>query len=274
MRARRLPLTAKWRYSLGPFMFRKLFSSRHAAAGSPKGAIPPGQRVYAIGDIHGRFDLLESLLARIDMDEDARPKAETSLFFLGDLVDRGPQSAQVVERLRHLNPEKRSARFLLGNHEEVFLAALAGDLKALKFFCRIGGRETILSYGVSDAEYNSLDYSQLLDVLVSRVPVEHREFLSSFEDMFIVGDYAFVHAGIRPEMSLAQQKVSDLRWIRADFLEHRGPLEKIIVHGHTIVPAVETMEHRIGLDTGAYLSGNLTAMGFENDSRWIVDTSQ
>jgi serine/threonine protein phosphatase 1 len=237
------------------------------------GAIPAGQRIYAVGDIHGRLDLLEELLAQIDADDAARHRAQTKLLFLGDLVDRGPQSAQVVERLIRLAQHRPRTQFVLGNHEEVFLAALSGDVKALKFFNRIGGRETILSYGITEQEYRDLDYPELLELLISRVPAQHRAFLEDFEDMVVVGDYAFVHAGIRPESPLAEQKISDLRWIRDEFLGHRGPLEKIIVHGHTIAPAVEMTAHRIGLDTGAYASGKLTAMGFEDDRRWVLDTS-
>lgn len=254
-------------------MLRKLFSSRRSTATVPLGSIPQGQRVYAIGDIHGRLDLLDLLLEQIHADDATRPPAETLLLILGDLIDRGPHSAQVVERLWKLKTEGANIRLLLGNHEEVFLTALSGDVKALKFFNRIGGRETILSYGFDEDEYNALDYPALLEQLIARVPMEHREFIEAFEDLIILGDYAFVHAGVRPEAPLAQQKASDLRWIRGDFLEQREPLEKIIVHGHSISPEVEVLSHRIGLDTGAYASGNLTAMGFEGDQRWILDTA-
>lgn len=255
-------------------MFRKLFSSRSDTGSSPAGSIPPGQRIYAIGDIHGRFDLLEDLLAKIEADSATRPETETMLLFLGDLIDRGPESAQVVERLRRLKAAGANVRLLLGNHEEVFLTSLSGDVKALKFFCRIGGQETVLSYGFTEEEYRQLGYDELLEQLIARVPPEHRAFLETFEDMIIVGDYAFVHAGVRPETALAEQKISDLRWIRGDFLSHRKPLEKIIVHGHSITDDVEETAHRIGLDTGAYASGKLTAMGFEGSERWIIDTAR
>lgn len=253
-------------------MFRKLFSSRNAAAGLPKGAIPPGTRVYAVGDIHGRLDLLEALLAQIAADDAARPDSDTMLLFLGDLIDRGPQSAQVVERLRQLKADGANIRLLLGNHEEVFLTALSGDEKALKFFNRIGGRETILSYGISADEYNNLDYPDLLALLIARVPPQHREFIEGFEDLIILGDFAFVHAGVRPDSPLGLQKASDLRWIRNDFTQFRGKLEKVVVHGHTITEDVVEQEHRIGLDTGAYSSGKLTAMGFEGSERWLLQT--
>lgn len=245
---------------------------RRSATASPAGAIPRGQRLYAIGDIHGRLDLLDQLLAAIDHDDRARGACETQIIFLGDLIDRGPSSAQVVERLLQLERADGRCKFLLGNHEEVFLKALEGDLKTLAFFTRIGGRETILSYGISESEYRDLDYPALLDTLTTLVPQEHVDFLQRFEDLIIVGDYAFVHAGVRPGQSLAAQSTSDLRWIRKDFLDHDKALEKIVVHGHTVTEQVELRRHRIGLDTGAYASGKLTAMGFEEDQRWVLDT--
>lgn len=249
------------------------FFARSSAARKPTGAVPPGQRIYAIGDIHGRLDLLDTLLETIEADAAARPDADTQIIFLGDLIDRGPNSAQVVERALHLSKTDGSFRFLLGNHEEVFLKALNGDLKALAFFTRIGGRETISSYGITDDAYRACEYPELLDMLRERVPPEHVSFLEAFEDLITIGDYAFVHAGVRPGEPLARQRPSDLRWIREEFLEHRGALEKVIVHGHTIREDVEFREHRIGLDTGAYDSGKLTAMGFEGGERWILSTA-
>lgn len=245
-------------------MISRLFSRR------TESRLPDGLRVYAIGDIHGRLDLLDALIDRIEADDAARGDADTQLIFLGDLIDRGPNSAQVVERSRQLAIGGRRCSFLLGNHEEVFLQALAGDVKALAFFTKIGGRETILSYGIDAQTYRDSDYHDLLTMLQVRVPPAHVDFLNSFEDLLIIGDYAFVHAGIRPHRPLDGQKASDLRWIRGDFLDHRGPLEKIIVHGHTVSADIEERSNRIGLDTGAYASGILSAMGFEAGDRWSV----
>ncbi|WP_066801041.1 metallophosphoesterase [Sphingomonas soli] len=250
-------------------MLRKLFPPRRASAPTaPAGAIPPGLRIYAIGDIHGRLDLLDLLLDQIDRDDTARPAADTHIVFLGDLIDRGPESAQVVERALQISRTTDRASFLLGNHEEVFLQSVRGDLKALAFFTRIGGRETILSYGVPEQAYLGADYPELLAMLQERVPAEHVEFLERFEDLIVFGDYAFVHAGVLPGQPLTHQKPKNLRWIRSEFLDHRGPLEKIIVHGHTISADIEVHPHRIGLDTGAFASGKLTAMGFEGGERW------
>lgn len=256
-------------------MLRKFFRSAKTAPADaiPHAEIPAGQRVYAIGDIHGRADLLEDLLRRIDADDAARPVTETTLIFLGDLIDRGPDSARVVERLMHIKAEHPRTRILLGNHEEVFLQALRGEsVGALRYSLRIGGDATVLSYGLTDDEYKRTTFEQLYEIVRSKVPVEHLEFMESFEDMIILGDYVFVHAGVRPDRPLAQQKVNDLRWIRDDFLGHRGTLEKIVVHGHSIAAEVEIRPHRIGLDTGAYESGVLTAMGFEGSERWLVQT--
>ena len=253
-------------------MISKLFP-RFRPTREPPAQVPPGQRVYAIGDIHGRVDLLNQLLSAIEADHARRRAAELVIIFLGDLVDRGPQSAQVIERALQAAETYPDCRFLLGNHEEVFLKALHGDLKALAFFTRIGGRETIFSYGISETEYRDCEYSELLELLRLKVPSAHIAFLEAFEDLIVIGDYAFVHAGIRPEQLLAHQRPSDLRWIREEFLSHKGPLEKIIVHGHTISEEVEIREHRIGLDTGAYASGKLTAMGFEDQERWVIDTT-
>lgn len=249
------------------------FFRRRATVSGPEGSMPAGQRIYAIGDVHGRLDLLDELLSTIEADDVGRGPAQSRIIFLGDLIDRGPNSAQVVDRAIELAASARDYRFLLGNHEEVFLQALSGDLKALAFFVRIGGRETILSYGVTEEEYRDSDYPELHALLIKRVPASHIAFLNGFEDLILAGDFAFVHAGVKPGQALADQSARDLRWIRREFLDHRDGFEKVIVHGHTISEDVEVRSHRIGLDTGAYASGKLTAMGFEADRRWVLDTT-
>ena len=251
-------------------MFRKFLNARRST--TPSFALPPGERVYAIGDVHGCLSLVDTLLAAIDVDRAARVPANTTLIFLGDLIDRGPESAAVLERLRQFDQPDVRLRILKGNHEEIFLKALAGDDKSLRLFCRIGGRETIESYGMSEEEYNRLDYAELLAAMQRLVPAAHREFVEGFEDMIAIGDYLFVHAGVRPEVALADQRPADLRWIRDPFLDHPRPLEKMIVHGHTVTDAPEMRAHRIGIDTGAYQSGVLTAIGLEEGERWLLDT--
>lgn len=253
-------------------MIGQLFR-RRSAPPKIEGSIPAGQRIYAIGDVHGRLDLLDALLGAIEADDARRGPAQSRIIFLGDLIDRGPNSAQVVKRAMESAAGPWNCQFLLGNHEEVFLQALSGDLKALAFFTRIGGRETIFSYGISEEEYRNSDYPELHALLIERVPASHIEFVQRFEDMIVVGDFAFVHAGVKPGQALADQRASDLRWIRSEFLNHNDGFEKIIVHGHTITEEVEVRSHRIGLDTGAYSSGKLTAMGFEGGERWVLDTA-
>jgi serine/threonine protein phosphatase 1 len=253
-------------------MIARLFKRRQDTD-APIPTIPEGQRVYAIGDIHGRLDLLDDLLARIDADDAARPTAATTLIFLGDLVDRGPESAGVVENLRQRAAAGGDVRFLLGNHEEVFLHALRDDkLEALKFFCRIGGRETILSYGIDPDDYDSMDYPELRSALTRLVPEQHLAFLETFEDQIVVGDYLFVHAGIRPGVALDAQRPRDLRWIREPFLDHAAPHPNFVVHGHTITADVDMRSNRIGIDTGAYASGRLTALGLQTTDRWVLNT--
>ncbi|MEE9434348.1 MAG: metallophosphoesterase family protein [Sphingorhabdus sp.] len=236
--------------------------------------VPDGMRVYAIGDIHGRKDLLKQLINQIDTDDAERGAASTLIIFLGDLVDRGPDSAGVIEKAIKLQRKRGSnVRFLMGNHEEVFLKACRKmDKKITRFFIRIGGEETILSYPISKKEYRELDMEQLSVRLPEIVPEEHLAFLESFEDQIIIGDFLFVHAGIRPDVPLPQQTTSDLRWIREDFLDHRGDFEKVVVYGHTIYNDVREKRCSLGIDTGAYESGKLTALGLEGGERWYLQT--
>jgi serine/threonine protein phosphatase 1 len=256
-------------------MLHKLFKSNRpdSTPASLKATVPAGERIYAIGDIHGRLDLLDELLAMIEGDNAARPASQDRLIFLGDLIDRGPDSKAVVERLMAVKARHPRTHILLGNHEEVFLQALRGEsVGALRYALRIGADATIQSYGVTGQEYLRADIDQLLEITRRRVPEAHLDFMADFEDMVFAGDYVFVHAGVRPDKPLDRQKITDLRWIREDFLDYRGKLEKIVVHGHSIADEVEITPHRIGIDTGAYASGILTAMGFEGGERWLLQT--
>lgn len=244
---------------------------RGGNAGGPR--LPDNYLLYAIGDIHGRDDLLADLLAKIELDSRARPAAFRVLVFLGDLVDRGPSSAEVVERLRRYRPPRTRLVFLTGNHEEVLLRILAGEGALVGDWLRFGGAECLQSYGVDPARVRKMSRAQAVDTIRSAIPRAHAEFLRAFDDSFRAGDYLFVHAGIRPGVPLADQAVSDLRWIREPFLADRGNHGFVVVHGHSICEQVEDTGSRIGLDTGAYRSGILTAIGLQGRQRWYLQAA-
>jgi serine/threonine protein phosphatase 1 len=232
-----------------------------------------GYRAYVVGDIHGRDDLLEQLLERIDEDLHRRPARKTLLVFVGDLIDRGPASAQVVERLRTYRRRGVRPLFLLGNHEEVLLRILGGDASIIANWLQFGGAECLRSYGVSPRGLRGMPADEILGILRKAVPQAHADFLKTFSDTCRFGDYLFVHAGIRPGVELDQQRQTDLRWIREPFLYDDTDHGFVVVHGHTISPEVEERENRIGIDTGAYRTGVLTALAIEEFERWYVDTS-
>jgi len=231
---------------------------------------PRGSRAYAVGDVHGRLDLLNALLASIEADAAARPAAKTFVVLLGDLVDRGPDSCGVIERLLHYAPAFARPVFLMGNHEEFFLNVLDGESDLVGNWLSFGGQECAASYGISDGWLLNAAPQSICQELSRRVPADHAQFVRSFGDSFRFGDYLFVHAGIRPGVALEDQRSKDLRWIREDFLNDRTDHGVMVVHGHTIVDTAEERRNRIGIDTGAYRSGMLTAVGIEGDERWFL----
>ncbi|NJM50415.1 MAG: serine/threonine protein phosphatase [Sphingomonadales bacterium] len=256
-------------------MLKSLFKQKNKLRPIDIAQIPAGKRVYAVGDVHGRNDLLKELLRKILEDDHNRGPAEMQIIMLGDLVDRGPDSAGVIDTAMALKDWKPETRFLTGNHEEVFLDAIqSGDPKSVRFFVRIGGESTILSYPISRKDYLKLDMKELTEKLPALIPQKHIDFLNSFEDQIIIGDYVFVHAGIRPGVALEDQETRDLRWIRGVFLNHKGDLEKVVVYGHTINKDVDEARSRIGIDTGAYDTGKLTAIGLEGGERWYLQTGE
>ncbi|WP_375198035.1 metallophosphoesterase [Sphingobium sp.] len=229
-------------------------------------------RVYAIGDIHGRDDLFAELLDRIAQDEAGRPPLPRLLILLGDLVDRGPASRQVVERAMALARSDETVRFIKGNHEEMFIAAARGQVRAARLFRRFGGIETLASYGLTSKMSVAMSDEALVQWMLTGIPRAAIDFLDDGEDQISVGDYLFVHAGVRPRIALEAQLPTDMRWIRGDFLNHRGSFGKMIVHGHSITENVDIRPNRIGIDTGAFGSGRLTAVGLENERRWFLQT--
>jgi serine/threonine protein phosphatase 1 len=234
---------------------------------------PKGHRAYAIGDVHGCLDLLEEILAKIAADSRARKPARTTIVFLGDLIDRGPQSSEVVERLRTYRPEFASVVFLMGNHEEVLLRIMSGETDILPDWLRFGGSECARSYGLDPVDLETREPAAALRLLRRAVPKEHLKFLSSFADTASFGKYLFVHAGIRPGVPLSEQSAPDLRWIREPFLDDGSDHGRIVVHGHTISDEVDERSNRIGLDTGAYWTGVLSAVGLEENERWFLQAT-
>jgi serine/threonine protein phosphatase 1 len=235
-------------------------------------SLPKGLRVYAIGDIHGRLDLLDRLMAKIV--SDSVPNAvRQKLVFLGDYVDRGLQSRQVIDRLIQLQKTSTEVTiFLMGNHEQVMRdLLLEQDESLLLDWLRFGGRETLLSYGIDPMRF-ARDPVALLDLFSETIPQDHIEFLKFLQSSASFGDYYFCHAGVRPGISLQQQSENDLYWIRNEFIGHTGPFEKIIVHGHTITDQPEILPNRINIDTGAYATGRLTALRLEGSQRIILQT--
>lgn len=234
--------------------------------------VPAGERVYAIGDIHGRLDLFNALTKAIEKDDRKSGKAKTTVILLGDLIDRGPDSAGVVKAARELQ-DRRTVRYLIGNHEEMFLDAFK-SVTIMRHFLKHGGRETILSYGVSVKKFNDTSTEELQKLMKELVPKSDRTFIKGFEEMIEIGDYLFVHAGIDPERSLDDQRKRDTRWIREPFLNSTKKHSHMIVHGHSIVEDIDERANRIGLDTGAYKFGKLTAVVLEGASRRYIQATE
>lgn len=236
----------------------------------PHYTVPEGVRVYAVGDIHGCLHQLNRLLDAIDQDLTG-DQVESHLVFLGDLVDRGPDSAGVINRILERSLPTDRWDCVMGNHEEVMLGCFDGRIELYDSWLRYGGVQTLESYGLSPAEL----FGAALDLAApmrKAIPPEHIRFLMSLKDYVMVGDYLFVHAGIRPNVPLERQSSRDLRWIRDGFLEDRTDHAMMVVHGHTIVPEVDFRANRIAVDTGCYVSGNLSALVLESDQKRVLTT--
>jgi serine/threonine protein phosphatase 1 len=226
-----------------------------------------------LGDVHGRLDLLDDMLGRIEADDGARDQAKTSVIFLGDLIDRGPDSAGVLDRLARYRPDFATPYFILGNHEEILLRILEGDSGPVENWLTFGGAECASSYGLDPDELRKLAVEDAAERLRQAVPQAHVAFLRSFVDSVTFGSYLMVHAGIRPGIALDAQTPRDLRWIRSPFLEAGADFGFVVVHGHTISEEVEVRPNRIGIDTGAYATGVLTALVLEGTGRSFLQTA-
>lgn len=234
-------------------------------------SVPPGQIVYAIGDIHGEADLLRRLLERLRQDMAERSDLAATVIFLGDYIDRGPDSRGVLDLLLADPLPGAKVRFLRGNHEQTILEFLVDPLAAADWL-RFGGVETLASYGLRapPGPTGPDRLRQLAAGLAERLPPAHLSFLRTTSLMVAVGDYVFVHAGIRPGIPLNQQKQDDLLWIRDGFIDTSFRASHVIVHGHTISDEPVLLPHRIGLDTGAYASGTLTAIALQAEERRVL----
>jgi serine/threonine protein phosphatase 1 len=226
--------------------------------------IPDGVRLYAFGDIHGRADLLRQKLKHIDSHLASDPCSRHIRIFLGDYIDRGPDSRGVIETLIATG-QKHESVFLRGNHE-TFMQDFLHNPAILSAWKTLGGIETLASYGLSLPLIPDLTASlQLADELNAALPDSHRLFLEQLRPYFEFGDLFFAHAGVRPGIPLVEQSEADLMWIRDDFLNHEGSFGKLVIHGHTPFRTPQIRHNRINIDTRAWSSGNLTCLWLEGD---------
>ena len=231
---------------------------------APVGAeLPEGLRIYAIGDVHGRADLLAAKFAEIDADLASRPVERAVEILLGDYVDRGPRAREVIDLILARQRNGRLAA-LAGNHEELFLRFLDGEAP-LHHWRELGGAETLLSYGIGAPRHlgSPEEEASLRQRCRDAVPAEHVTFLRKLPTHCEIGGYFFVHAGVRPQVPLQEQSLEDMLWIRNEFLAWNGSFGRIVVHGHTPVSRPEVRSNRINLDTGAYITGVLTCLVLE-----------
>jgi serine/threonine protein phosphatase 1 len=236
-------------------------------------SVPSGELLYAIGDIHGSADLLIELLRRIEQDA-ARDDADRKrLVFLGDYIDRGPESRRVLDILIAQRPASFEVSFLKGNHEKLLLDFLA-DAGSLSAWRRNGGDATMLSYGVDVAglERSGAAPDNWRAAFQDALPQSHRAFFEVLELQASVGDYLFVHAGVLPGVPLDAQHEDDLLWIRYEFLNYPGEFGKVVVHGHTPCTLPEARANRIGIDTGAVFTARLTALKLKGGSQSFLHT--
>lgn len=247
------------------------FLRRRATETSTEGPVypglPEGRVVYAVGDIHGRSELLDRVFASIDA-RNEREHADVTEIYLGDYVDRGPDSFGVVERLIHRR-HHRDAICLRGNHEEMFENFLHGEMK-IGEWQMTGGVETLMSYGIDPRPLADAPDEAWVEAALRRVPAAHHDFLVSLVDSHRVGDYFFVHAGVRPGIPLASQSPDDLLWIRDAFLGDRRDFGAVVVHGHTPAMEPDFRRNRINLDTGAYLTNRLTCLRIDSTGPKVI----
>jgi serine/threonine protein phosphatase 1 len=256
--------------------------ARRLRPGNPPGCsldtarIPENHRVYAIGDVHGQANLAKRMIELIDNDMSVTGGGlSCRIVWLGDYVDRGPDSAGAIEFVSQLkNSEKRSFTWLKGNHEEMLLSFIDAPEEFGPGWLDFGGMQTLWSYGARlQGPAGRADFRTLRDALAARLPLPHLLFLQRLENCISVGDFFFCHAGTRPGVPLDRQSVHDLLWIRQDLSNYDPPCEKVVVHGHTPVAAPEIGVHRINIDTGAFATGVLSCFAIDARTRRILQVS-
>jgi serine/threonine protein phosphatase 1 len=252
-------------------MLKKLFGSKPVVPESPRA--PADTRVYVIGDIHGRIDLLHQIHSQIRQDAATAREPRKVVVYLGDYVDRGDSSCQVIDLLLGEPLVGFEPVYLSGNHEEMMLGFL--DASALgAMWLHNGGDATLFSYGVSISSGSNADqrYIAMHRALREKLPERHLTFLRGLRPYHVEGDYLFVHAGIRPGVPVDEQSSQDLLWIREEFLYSKEDHGCCVVHGHTIVSEPEFRANRIGIDTGAYFSNRLTCLVLEGTDQRTLHT--
>ncbi len=234
---------------------------------------PRGTRLYAIGDIHGRDDLLAQLSLLIHEDAYRRQAPRNVVVYLGDYVDRGRDSRAVIERLLHAPLPGFESVHLKGNHEDIMLRFL-DDIGVAPSWLTYGGRETLESYGIAPPLPHAppMELLEAQERLRAALPPEHLDFLRRLRLSHEEGDYVFVHAGVRPGVPLAAQRAEDMLWIRDEFLSSEASFGRVVVHGHTIKADPDVRTNRIGVDTGAFASGHLTALVAEGTEWYFLQT--
>jgi len=234
-----------------------------------KPRLPDGVRIYAIGDVHGCAHLLEQMLTVIDADMARRAPHRAIEVFLGDYIDRGPDSRSTLDILV-ARSRIRNTVFLQGNHEAYLLEVLR-DPSKMPNWLQYGGLQTLMSYGLKPSlTPDKAEQAELVARLTAAMPVTHKRLLHRLRPKYSCGDFFFVHAGVRPGVPLGEQREADLLWIRDEFLESSEDFGKYIVHGHTPVREPDIRANRINIDTGAYATGNLTLLSVQGSSMLAI----
>lgn len=258
---------------------RRPASTAIPSADARAGHTPSGTRIYAIGDVHGCIDLLDRLQARIKAELAHDPHARALVIYLGDYVDRGPDSKPVLDRLAAGPIAGCAAIHLMGNHERLMMQALASrDARTVDRWLVNGGAQTLQSYGIDLAQPGDRlapgrsrlspgDRTAAMTAFSAALPATHRAFLAGLALWHKAGGYVFVHAGIRPNVPLDHQRAEDLLWIREPFLHSAADFGFVVVHGHTIQREPEERTNRVGIDTGAYFYGRLCCAVLDGPER-------